>query len=168
MSITDFGVRGPRHVPGESEGGPARCIGRATSARAATLLGKADRLLSAAAGADTAPERFRLAYLAALRGAGAVVAAAELRAPQRPARRPATRNAWARMARADDSFAAWADYFADRSSMRTAIEAGAAGAVDVARSGEFYDEVGRFLHDVEGYLDSDQNSGDDARIASAR
>ncbi|MBM7460485.1 SAV_6107 family HEPN domain-containing protein [Rhodococcus coprophilus] len=172
MSTIDFGIRGPRHLPGESASGP-RCVGRSTSARAATLLGKADGLLSAAAGADTAAERFRLAYLAALRGAGAVVAAAELRAPQRPLRRPNTRNAWVLMARADDSFAAWADYFADRSATRTAIEAGVARAVDADRSDEFYDEVGRFLHDVEDYVGSDQGGdsdpgSDDARTASAR
>ena len=162
MSTTDFGIRGPRHVPGESASDSARCVRGATSARAATLLGKADGLLSSAAGADTAAERFRLAYLAALRGAGAVVAAAELRAPQRPARRPGTRNAWVLMARADDSFAVWADYFADRSAARAAIEAGVARAVVADQAGEFYDEVGRFLHDVEGYLASD----DEAQMAS--
>jgi len=164
MSTIDFGIRGPRHVPGESSRGAARCAGHSTSARAATLLRKADALLSAAAGADAPPERFRLAYLAALRGAGAVVAAAELRAPARPLRRPGTRNAWVLMARADESFAVWADYFADRSATRTAVEAGVARAVDVDDAGEFYDEVGRFLHDVEDYLASEEG----AEIASTR
>ncbi|WP_241386355.1 SAV_6107 family HEPN domain-containing protein [Rhodococcus sp. CH91] len=143
--------RGPRRtspVPG-----PSACMDRPTSARGVTLLRKADDLLSGAAGADNPAERFRLAYLAALRGAGAVVAAAEMRSGV--VRRPVTRNAWALMARADDSFAVWADYFADRSATRAAIEAGVVRAVGVEEAGSFYDEVGHFLHDVEGYLHAD-------------
>ncbi|MEE2031522.1 SAV_6107 family HEPN domain-containing protein [Rhodococcus chondri] len=115
-------------------------------------------MLSAAAGAENAAERFRLAYLAALRGAGAMVAAAELRAPQRTARRPVTRNAWVLMVRADDTFAGWADFFADRSATRASIEAGVVRGVGDDDAGSFYDEVGRFLHEVEAYL-----SGEDDR-----
>ncbi|MGX7725780.1 SAV_6107 family HEPN domain-containing protein [Rhodococcus pyridinivorans] len=152
MANGQVASRGPRRTSPTL--GPSVCIDHATSARAATLLRKADDLLSAAAGAGDPGERFRLAYLAALRGAGAVVAAAELRSVIRP-RRPATRNAWALMARADDSFAVWADYFADRSATRTAVEAGVAQAVGADESGAFYDEVGHFLHDVEGYLDAE-------------
>ncbi|MFD6860190.1 SAV_6107 family HEPN domain-containing protein [Rhodococcus sp. NPDC060090] len=129
------------------------------SARAASLLRKADELLSGAAGAEAPGERFRLSYLAALRGAGAVVAAAELRASQRPRRRPATRNAWVMMMRADDAFAGWADFFADRSATRAAVEAGASRAVDAGDASMFYDEVGRFLHDVENYLSAESGTG---------
>ncbi|MEU5842774.1 SAV_6107 family HEPN domain-containing protein [Rhodococcus sp. NPDC047139] len=145
--------RGPRRTSPPL--GPSACVDRPTSARAATLLRKADDLLSGAAGADSPGEQFRLAYLAALRGAGAVVAAAEVRSGTGPARRPVTRNAWALMARADESFVAWADYFADRSATRAAIEAGAVRAVEADESGSFYDEVGHFLHDVEGCLAAD-------------
>ena len=145
--------RGPRRTSPTL--GPSACMDRPTSARAATLLRKADDLLSGAAGAGDPGERFRLAYLAALRGAGAVVAAAEMRSGVRPARRPVTRTAWALIARADESFAVWADYFADRSATRAAIEAGVARAVGADESGAFYDEVGHFLHDVEGYLDAE-------------
>jgi len=145
--------RGPRRTSPAL--GPAACMGRGLSTRAATLLGKADDLLSDAAGADSPGERFRLAYLAALRGAGAVVAAVELRTGRAVSRRPATRNAWALMARADDSFAVWADFFADRSSTRAAVEAGVSRAVDADEAGAFYDEVGHFLHDVEGFLDAE-------------
>lgn len=152
MANGQVASRGPRRTSPTL--GPSACIDHATSARAATLLRKADDLLSGAAGAGDPGERFRLAYLAALRGAGAVVAAVELRSGIRP-RRPATRNAWALMARADESFAVWADYFADRSATRTAVEAGVAQAVGADESGAFYDEVGHFLHDVEGYLDAE-------------
>lgn len=118
------------------------------------MLRKADDLLSSAAGADTAAERFRLAYLAALRGAGAVVAAAEVRTAHRVSRRPVTRNAWLLMARADESFAEWADFFADRSATRASVEAGALRVVGENESGAFYDEVGHFLHDVESCLEA--------------
>lgn len=145
--------RGPRRtVPSVAAPG---CAMRPSSARAATLLRKADDLLSAAAGADTAAERFRLAYLAALRGAGAVVAAAEVRSSRRVVRRPATRNAWLLMARADDTFVEWADFFADRSATRASVEAGVLRVVDDTDSSAFYAEVGHFLHDVEGFLGAD-------------
>ncbi|WP_226437217.1 MULTISPECIES: SAV_6107 family HEPN domain-containing protein [Rhodococcus] len=126
------------------------------SARASTLLRRADALLSDAVGAEPA-ERFRLAYLAALRGAGAVVAAAELGAP-RPPRRPATRNAWVLMARAADDFAGWADFFADRSAVRAQVEAGVARVVDAGEADRFFGEVGRFLGDVERYIAADEVS----------
>lgn len=154
MSTIEIGIRGPRRVSGAPPCGPSGCPGRPTSARAASLLRKADDLLSGAAGAESPAERFRLAYLAALRGAGAVVAVAEVRAPKRPARRPRTRNAWMLMARADEAFTEWSDYFADRSATRASVEAGVARAVGADEADGFYDEVGRFLHDVEGYLDS--------------
>ncbi|WP_132472907.1 SAV_6107 family HEPN domain-containing protein [Rhodococcus sp. SMB37] len=134
-------------------------MGPSTSARAASLLRKADELLSGAAGADVPGERFRLSYLAALRGAGAVVAAAELRGFHQPKRRPATRNAWVMMMRADDTFAGWADYFADRSAARAAVEAGVQRVVDAEDASRFYDEVGRFLHDVENYLSAESGTG---------
>lgn len=136
----------------------AGCVGPSMSARAASLLRKADELLSGAAGADAPGERFRLSYLAALRGAGAVVAAAELRATQRPKRRPATRNAWVMMMRADESFAGWADFFAERSAARAAVEAGVQRVVDAEDASAFFDEVGRFLHDVESYLSAESGT----------
>lgn len=139
--------------------GQGPCVGRLVSSRAQTLLKKADGLLSAAAGAENAAERFRLAYLAALRGAGAVVAAAELRSPKPGTRRPATRNAWMLMMRADDSFAAWADFFADRSATRASIEAGVVRAVEGGDADAFYDDVGRFLHEVEAYLSREDGFG---------
>ncbi|MGZ9885179.1 SAV_6107 family HEPN domain-containing protein [Rhodococcus ruber] len=130
------------------------------SSRAATLLDRADELLSAAAGTPEPSERFHLAYLAALRGAGAVLAGAELRAVHRPARRPRTRNAWVLMARAEPGFAVWADFFADRSDTRAAIEAGVTRSVPADEASRFYDEVGRFLHEVEDYLTgADDRSG---------
>ncbi|QDC15007.1 SAV_6107 family HEPN domain-containing protein [Rhodococcus ruber] len=151
---TPSGATGPRAV------GRPDCAARPVSSRAATLLDRADELLSAAAGTPEPSERFHLAYLAALRGAGAVLAGAELRAVHRPARRPRTRNAWVLMARAEPGFAVWADFFADRSDTRAAIEAGVTRSVPADEASRFYDEVGRFLHEVEDYLTgADDRSG---------
>lgn len=133
------------------------CAGRPVSARASTLLRRADDLLSEAVGASDPAERFRLAYLAALRGAGAVVAAAELGTP-RPPRRPASRNAWVLLSRAADDFAGWADFFADRSATRARVEAGIVRAVDDGEAARFFDDVGRFLGDVERYIGADEVS----------
>lgn len=127
------------------------CVVRPVSSRAATMLRRADDLLCEAAGAHDAAERFQLAYLAALRGAGAVLAAAEVRAGS-SVRRARTRNAWVLMAKAEPEFARWADFFADRSATRAAIEAGITRTLPVDEADSFYDEVGSFLHEVEDCL----------------
>lgn len=136
------------------------------SARAATLLGRADALLSEAAGAGEASERFHHAYLAALRGAGAVLAAAALLdAGRSRVRRPRSRNAWVLMAGAVPDFVEWADYFADRSGTRAAIEAGISRTVGDREADEFFVEVGRFLHAVEDYIGADARLGPTADCA---
>ena len=89
-------------------------------ARPGPLLQRADRLLMDAAGEDDPGERFLAAYLAALRGAAAVLAATE---STRPARER-SRNAWVLMSRAAPEFVMWSDYFADHSATRAALEAG--------------------------------------------
>lgn len=79
--------------------------------RAGDLLRKADGLLLEAQGERDPAERFRIAYLAALRGAGAVLALTGAdRAP-----RARSRNAWVLMQRAAPEFVMWADYFTGQS-----------------------------------------------------
>jgi hypothetical protein len=131
-----------------------RIAGPGVSSGASGLLARADRLLMDAAGEDDPRERFLAAYLAALRGAGAVLACA---ASQRGARER-SRNAWVLMARSAPEFAMWADYFAEFSDTRAALEAGIAREVSDRQADDFYARVGAFLHDVEDLV------GDPARL----
>src|SRR5207249_3632443 len=103
-------------------------------------------------------ERFLAAYLAALRGAGAVLAST---AAQRSGRER-SRNAWVLMARAAPEFVMWADYFAEHSDTRAALEAGIARPVTDRQADDFYSRVGAFLHDVEDLV------GDPARLRPVR
>ncbi|KZM73767.1 SAV_6107 family HEPN domain-containing protein [Nocardia terpenica] len=118
------------------------------SGRAGGLLDRADALLLQA-GAEADPrERFRTAYLAALRGAGAVLALSGAdRAP-----RARSRNAWVLMQQAAPEFVMWTDYFSSYSETRAALEAGLDRPVDARRADEFASRVGAFLHDVEDLL----------------
>uniref|UniRef100_UPI0024571A47 SAV_6107 family HEPN domain-containing protein n=1 Tax=Nocardia wallacei TaxID=480035 RepID=UPI0024571A47 len=87
--------------------------------RAGGLLDRADGLLLQSAAEGDPRERFRTAYLAALRGAGAVLAITGAdRAP-----RARSRNAWVLMQQAAPEFVMWADYFSSFSETRAAIEA---------------------------------------------
>ncbi|MET9491556.1 MULTISPECIES: SAV_6107 family HEPN domain-containing protein [unclassified Nocardia] len=116
--------------------------------RAGELLRRADGLLMQAAGEQDPPERFRTAYLAALRGAGAVLALTGAdRAP-----RARSRNAWVLMQAAAPEFVMWADYFTGQSETRAALEAGLPRPIDDQRADEFSSRVGAFLHDVEDLL----------------
>ena len=116
--------------------------------RAGQLLKRADGLLMEAAGEHDPRERFRTAYLAALRGAGAVLAFTGADA----APRARSRNAWVLLQRAAPEFVMWADYFSAHSEVRAALEAGLDRDVDDHQADEFYSRVGAFLHDVEDML----------------
>ncbi|MET8779988.1 SAV_6107 family HEPN domain-containing protein [Nocardia sp. NPDC050713] len=118
--------------------------------KAGKLLKKADGLLLQAAGETDPRERFRTAYLAALRGAGAVLAFTGADA----APRARSRNAWVLLQRAAPEFVMWADYFSARSELRAALEAGLDREVDERQADEFSSRVGAFLHDVEDLLKS--------------
>ncbi|QIS10933.1 SAV_6107 family HEPN domain-containing protein [Nocardia arthritidis] len=116
--------------------------------RASKLLERADGMLMQAAGERDPRERFRSAYLAALRGAGAVLAFTGADA----APRARSRNAWVLMQRAAPEFVMWADYFSAHSELRAALEAGLDRDVDDHTADEFASRVGAFLHDVEDLL----------------
>jgi hypothetical protein len=126
--------------------------GRATRKNA--LLDRADRLLIEASGEADPRERFRAGYLAALRGAGAVLAVTSASAPARAK----NRSAWVLMARAAPEFVMWSDYFAGFSATRAALEAGLNRDVASAEADEFCARVEAFLHDVEDLI------GDDSRL----
>ncbi|WP_368076961.1 SAV_6107 family HEPN domain-containing protein [Rhodococcus sp. SGAir0479] len=140
------GARRPGAAPC-ADGGRSR---RGALVRAGALLRRADGLLSESVGAGAPAERFRCAYLAALKGAAAVLAASE--GQQAPARRPRSRSAWVLMARTAPQFGEWADYFAAHSALRAAIEAGVDRGVSDVDADRFYAEAGRFLTAVEDFL----------------
>lgn len=120
------------------------------SRRGSVLLDRADALLAQSVGAGGPADRFHSAYLAALRGAGAVLAAVE--GPAAGSRRTRTRNAWVLMADAAPEFVNWADYFAGHSATRAAIEAGMSRTLTDLEADEFFVEVGRFLQAVEDHI----------------
>lgn len=135
---------------GPAGGTPRRGPRAASPGRAGTLLERADGLLMQAAGESDPRERFRTAYLAALRGAGAVLAFTG--ADTAP--RARSRNAWVLLQRAAPEFVMWADYFGAHSETRAALEAGLDRDVGVAEADEFRSRVAAFLHDVEDLLAS--------------
>lgn len=122
--------------------------------RALELLGRADSLLSeAACVSDSQPgERFRLAYLAAFRGASAVLAAR----PYEQTRRKASSSVWVLLARVVPELSTWAAFFADHSARRVAIEAGVSGLVALADADRLLREAERFLDVVEDLIDADR------------
>ncbi|UGT60697.1 hypothetical protein LTT61_26615 [Nocardia asteroides] len=130
--------------------GPPTGDSSARRGRAGSLLRKADGLLMAAAGEPDPRECFRTAYLAALRGAGAVLAYTG--ADTAP--RARSRNAWVLLQRAAPEFVMWADYFSAHSELRAALEAGLDREIGRQEAVEFHSRVGAFLHDVEDLLAS--------------
>lgn len=121
--------------------------------RSKVLLARADRLLMEAVGESDPRERFLAAYLAALRGAGAVIAALD---PVKPRR--GSRSAWVLLIKAAPEFVMWADYFADHSATRAALEAGISRPVSAEAADDFCTRVGAFVHDVEDLI------GDESRL----
>jgi hypothetical protein len=89
------------------------------------LLGQASSVLAEASAADTAPERFCLAHLAALRTAAALFA--ERGRPAAARRRLV--SAWALLEAVAPELREWAVYFAAGASARAAVDAGALSAV---------------------------------------
>src|SRR5689334_20149748 len=89
------------------------------------LLAQARSVLADAVFAESVADRFRLAHLAALRIAAAVVAD---RAKPAPTRRRLT-SAWVLVTSVAPELADWAAYFAAAAPARAAVEAGAISAV---------------------------------------
>lgn len=119
------------------------------------LIHKADALLDEAIGHREPRDRFRCAYLAALRGAGAILASGVAGGGSR---RKRTGNAWVLLEAAAPAFGAWARYFAGWSATRAAIETGMSAEITDADSDAFFAEVGRFLTAVEDVVGQDSGA----------
>lgn len=113
-----------------------------SNARSREMLRRAEALLMEAAVTSSPPERFCISYLAALRGAGALTAAVVGGTGR-------SRNAWQQLRRVGPVFAERADYFAGRSDLRAALEAGMTREVTDEAADEFFGKVGEFLDEVE-------------------
>jgi hypothetical protein len=132
-------ARPPRRTPG---------LPRAPLGAADGLLGQASSVLAEASAADTAPERFCLAHLAALRAAAAVFAK---RGRPATARRRLV-SAWVLLESVAPEFGEWAAYFAATAPTRAAVEAGAVSAVSQRDADDQLRAAEEFLSLVESAL----------------
>lgn len=113
----------------------------------AALVAQAHELLAEAAATDDLVDRFRLAHLAALRTAAAVVAD---RGPRN--HRPKLVSVWLPLQRVAPDLAPWARFFAAAAPVRAAAEAGATSAVTGSAADEQLRSAGEFLAQVESSL----------------
>lgn len=106
------------------------------------VLVQARALLADAQEQSGPADRFRIAHLAALRAAAALLLTVGT-----PGRRPAPRptSAWLLIDRLLPDFRQWSDYFAARAAQRAAADAGATGAVTAAQAAEMLAAVPTFL-----------------------
>ena len=114
----------------------------------AALLARARRVLAEAYEAVDVGERFRLAHLAALRVAAAVVA--ERGRPATARRR--LMSVWVLLETVAPEYAEWARYFAAGAPARAAVEAGAYRAVSAREADDQLRAAGEFLSLVEPAL----------------
>lgn len=130
-------------------------------AQARDLLARADALAARSGDAATPSDVYRELYLAALRGAGAVLALYETR------RRPAG-GAWTRLTHAVPGMADAAQTFAGPSRTRAAIDAGARRDVTDTAVSALYADVMAFLDGVGMHLDVFEAAGGSGRRGSGR
>jgi hypothetical protein len=112
-----------------------------TGVSAQALRAQAGHGLAEAQRQDDPAERFRTAYLAALRGAAALLAL--YGRPHRSRSRPT--SAWVLLASTAPEFAGWAAFFAERSATRAAVAAGMPNRVDRVVADELVGTTGQFL-----------------------
>lgn len=126
------GRRRPSSAPRPPAPPPSRSV--------VSLLGSAREGLREAQGAATPAERFRLAHLAALRSAAAVLA---VRATARRSSRPT--DAWTLLTSVAPEYGEWAAFFAAHSSTRSAVEAGATRLVGQRDADDMVRQADLFL-----------------------
>jgi hypothetical protein len=133
---------------GEPEQAPTGGTAQALRAQAGHGLAEAQRQ------ADPA-ERFLTAYLAALRGAAALLAVhgRAHRGRSRPT------SAWVLLASAVPELAGWATFFAEQSETRAAAAAGASNRVDAALADNLVGRAGQFLALVDEQVRTGAPSG---------
>jgi hypothetical protein len=124
--------RRPAAVPRPPAPPPSRSV--------VTLLGSARDGLREAQAATTPAERFRLAHLAALRSAAAVLA---VRATAKRSSRPT--DAWTLLTAVAPEYGEWAAFFAAHSSTRSAVEAGATRLVGQRDADDMVRQADLFL-----------------------
>jgi hypothetical protein len=115
---------------------------------AAALLGQARSVLAEAERHSEADERFRLAHLAALRMAAAVVA--ERGRPASSRRRLI--SVWVLLGAVAPELGEWAALFAAGAPLRAAVEAGAQHAVSQRQADDQLRDAAAFLRLVESSL----------------
>jgi len=142
--MTDGKANQPRGVGRAGDGPPM--AGRPVPASALTLLSQARQTWSEATRERAVADRYRLAHVAALRAAAAVLA---LRA--RPAsglrRRPT--SAWVLLDGVAPELADWSAYFADSAIKRAAVEAGSVTVVTGRDADDLVRAAGEFIAVVE-------------------
>lgn len=120
---------------------PARAASRWPAHPALVALERARVGLAEAAAVEAADERFRLAHLAALRAAAAVLAD---RGRPASARRRLV-SAWLLIEAVAPEYREWAELFAAGAASRAAIEAGALGVVSRRAADDELRAAGEFL-----------------------
>jgi hypothetical protein len=119
-----------------------------TPASGAALLGRARAALDDAVRCSDDGERFRMAHLAALRTAAAVLAE---RGRPSAARRKLV-SVWVLIDAVAPEYSDWAGYFAAGAALRAAVEAGARHAVTARAADDQVRAAGDFLRLVERAL----------------
>jgi hypothetical protein len=127
---------------------PAVTTIRPPSSRSATSLVEQARGMLREAEHEIDPaERFRLAHLAALRGAAALFADRA-----RPAGRRRLVSAWVLVDAVAPELSDWSAYFAGTAGKRAAVEAGARSVVSAREAADQVHAAAQFLTLVEGSL----------------
>jgi len=117
------------------------------------LLRRADEDLSSATAADEAWEQFRIAHLAALRAAGALVAPADGR--RRP-RRAHAGPVWTAVRRDFPGMAPWCDTFTANARLRSAIDAGQLDVVDASGAWSALCDAASFVAEARALLRAEE------------
>ncbi|WP_345001901.1 SAV_6107 family HEPN domain-containing protein, partial [Tsukamurella soli] len=112
------------------------------------MLDRADQFLSRAGGAPRPEDQYREIYLAALRGAAAVLAERETGAR----RGSASRNAWVRLAKVAPAYAEWVSYFTAVSGLVAALEVASGRSVSDGDVAALHARVQTFLNLIEDEL----------------
>jgi hypothetical protein len=125
-----------------------------TGVTAQALRAQAGHGLAEAQRQEDPAERFLTAYLAALRGAAALLAVHGR--PHRSRSRPT--SAWVLLASTAPEFAGWAAFFAEHSATRAAVAAGTPNRVECRFADDLVGKTGQFLSLVDGEVRSTPRS----------
>lgn len=117
---------------------------------ASALLRQARAALAEARWEEEPSERFAASYLAALRGAAAMLAMRGR--PHRGRARPT--SAWALLAKVAPEHAEWAAFFDSASATRAAVRSGITREVTRRGADDLLRQAGQFVALVDGYVDS--------------